>query len=196
MAEEKAREAAEKTLKDIERDELNLMIQNGVRFTVSRTVYRRAPGPLGFILPRRKETVTEAFVIQEPTLNTLDRMSEIWVDMDLPEAELLAGGAATLSAAKGVAHRNTKKMARVLAIAVLGEDYYYTIQDRNGRTREKRDDRELDRLTKVFMHSVKPSELVALSQTVTSVANLGDFIGSMRYMSGARTTQTIADRIE
>lgn len=195
MAEQNARESAEKTLQDIERDELNLMIQNGVRFSVSRKVYRRAPGPLGFLLPRRAETVTETFVIQEPTLNTLDRLTEISIQMEVPEAELSEGGQKTLAAAKRTANQNTRRMARIIAIAVLGEDYYYTIQDRNGRIREKRDDKTLDRLTDLFAHTIKPSVLVELAKTVTSVSNLGDFIGSMRYMSGAKTTQ-IADRIE
>ena len=195
MAEQNARESAEKTLQDIERDELNLMIQGGVRFTVSRKVYKRVPGLLGFILPRKAENVTEAFVIQEPTLNTLDRLSEIWVGMNIPEAELTAGGHKTLAAAKRVAFQNTKKMARIIAIAVLGEDYYYTIQDANGRIRRKTDDKELERLADIFAHNIKPSDLLGLAQTVTSVSNLGDFIGSMRYMSGATTTQ-IADRIE
>ncbi len=195
MAEDNAREAAEKTLQDLERDELNLMIQKGVRFSVSRKVYKRAPGPLGFLLPRRPETITETFVIQEPTLNTLDRLTEIWVQMDIPEGELTAGGYKTLAAAKRVAHKNTRRMARIVAIAVLGEDYYYTIQDANGRIRQKTDDKELDRLTDLFAHGIKPSDLLGLTQTVTSVSNLGDFIASMRYMSGAKTTQ-IADRIE
>lgn len=195
MAEENARETAEKTLQEIERDELNLMIQNGVRFSVSRKIYKRPAGPLGFLLPRQAETVKETFTIQEPTLNTLDRLSEIWVGMDIPEAELTAGGQKTLAAAKRVAHKNTRKMARIIAIAVLGEDYYYNIQDASGRIRRKTDDRELDRLTDLFAHNIKPSDLLGLAQTLTSVSNLGDFIGSMRYMSGAKTTQ-IADRIE
>lgn len=195
MAEENAREAAEKTLQDIERDELNLMIQNGVKFSVSRKVYRRGRGLLGYF-QRHPETVKETFVIQEPTLNTLDRLSALWIEMDIPEAELTAGGAKTLQAAKRVAAKNTRRMARIVAIAVLGEDYYYTEQEPNGRIREKKDDKELDRLTALFAHSVKPSDLLGLTQTITSVANLGDFIASMRYMSGATTTQTIADRIE
>jgi len=194
MAEENAREAAERTLQELERDELNLMIQRGVKFSVSRKVYRRGRGLLGFFR-RHPETVTENFVIQEPTLNTLDRLTEIWVNMPLPEAELTNAGTA-IAAAKRVARENTRKMARVVAIAVLGEDYYYTTQEPNGRIRQRTDDKELDRLTALFAHSIKPSDLRGLSQTVTNVANLADFIASMRYMSGAKTTQPITDRIE
>ncbi len=194
MAEENAREAAERTLQELERDELSLMIQRGVKFHVSRKVYKRGRGLLGYF-QRHPETVTETFVIQEPTLNTLDRLTEIWVDMPLPEAELTSPGTA-IGAAKRVARENTRRMARIVAIAVLGEDYYYTTQEANGRIRQRTDDKELDRLTDLFAHSIKPSDLRGLSQTVTNIANLADFIASMRYMSGAKTTQPIADRIE
>lgn len=116
--------------------------------------------------------------------------------MGIDEDSLNAGGTTTLVEAKQIAHENAERMARIIAIAVLGEDYNITEVGTNGRIKHKQDDKELDRLTALFLHSIKPSKLVGLANTVTNASNLGDFIGSMRLMSGARTTQPRKGRIE
>ena len=88
------------------------------------------------------------------------------------------------------------RMARVVAIAVLGEDYYVTEVNRFGKVKKYNDDKELDRLTALFFHSVKPSVLVGLVAMITGMSNLGDFINSMRLLSGARTATPRKERIE
>lgn len=191
-ADENILQDAEKTLKDIERDELNRIIGNGVSFTITRRIRRKKAFPkIGY----QVETISEKYEIQEPTLSTLDRLSAIWIDMDIPEQELLKGGADTIRTAKNLANINARRMARIIAVAVLGEDYFIPCQ-RYGRTAYKGNDKALDDLTEIFLHSLRPSELVSLAQTVTAVSNLGDFIASMRLMSGARTTQPMTGRIE
>ena len=191
-ADENILQDAEKTLKDIERDELNRIIGNGVCFTITRRIRRKKAFPkIGYQI----ETISEKYEIQEPTLSTLDRLSAIWIDMDIPEQELLKGGADTIRTAKNLANINARRMARIIAVAVLGEDYFIPCQ-RYGRTAYKGNDKALDDLTEIFLHSLRPSELVSLAQTVTAVSNLGDFIASMRLMSGARTTQPMTGRIE
>lgn len=191
-ADENILQDAKKTLKDIERDELNRIIGNGVSFTITRRIRRKKAFPkIGY----QVETISEKYEIQEPTLSTLDRLSAIWIDMDIPEQELLKGGADTIRTAKNLANINARRMARIIAVAVLGEDYFIPCQ-RYGRTAYKGNDKALDDLTEIFLHSLRPSELVSLAQTVTAVSNLGDFIASMRLMSGARTTQPMTGRIE
>lgn len=191
-ADENILQDAEKTLKDIERDELNRIIRNGVSFTITRRIRRKKAFPkIGY----QVETISEKYEIQEPTLSTLDRLSAIWIDMDIPEQKLLKGGADTIRTAKNLANINARRMARIIAVAVLGEDYFIPCQ-RYGRTAYKGNDKALDDLTEIFLHSLRPSELVSLAQTVTAVSNLGDFIASMRLMSGARTTQPMTGRIE
>ena len=191
-ADENILQDAEKTLKDIERDELNRIIGNGVSFTITRRIRRKKAFPkIGYQI----ETISEKYEIQEPTLSTLDRLSAIWIDMDIPEQELLKGGADTIRTAKNLANINARRMARIIAVAVLGEAYLIPCQ-RYGITAYKGNDKALDDLTEIFLHSLRPSELVSLAQTVTAVSNLGDFIASMRLMSGARTTQPMTGRIE
>ncbi len=186
----------EKTLHEIEREELNLLIRKGQKFAVRYTITKKEKRLLGLRSRTVEEEHAEAFELKEPTLAVLDRLSAHWLEMTLDEKALEAGGAETLAEAKRATADNTKRMAQVLAIAVLGEDYHIKTADRKtGRIIYSNDDRELDRLTDLFFHTIKPSELVILCQRITNIANLGDFIGSMRYMSGARTTQR-SNRIE
>ncbi len=186
----------EKTLHDIEREELNLLIRKGQKFAVRYTITKKEKRLLGLRSRTVEEEHAEAFELKEPTLAVLDRLSAHWLEMTLDEKALEAGGAETLAEAKRATADNTKRMAQVLAIAVLGEDYHIKTADRKtGRIQYGNDDKELERLTDLFFHTIKPSELVILCQRITNIANLGDFIGSMRYMSGARTTQR-SNRIE
>ncbi len=177
----------------MEREELNILVKQGVRFSITYKVRRRNKGLKGLFQRPQVKTVKE---IQEPTLSVLDRLSAIWVEMGLDENQLSAGGMETLAEAKRIAKDNAGRMARIIAIAVLGEDYHVTEVGANGRVKRYNDDKELDRLTALFFHCIKPSKLVGLSEIVTSVSNLGDFINSMRLMSGARTTQPRTERIE
>lgn len=181
---------------EMEREELNILIKKGVKFSVTHKVRRRRKGIKGLFQRPQVTTVKEDFEIQEPTLSVLDRLSAIWVEMGMNEENLTAGGAETLAEAKRIVNDNAKRMARIVAIAVLGEDYHITEIGAGGRVKQYNDDKELDRLTALFFHTIKPSKLVGLSEAVTSVSNLGDFINSMRLMKGARTTQPRTERIE
>ena len=187
--------STEKTLHEIEREELNLLIRQGQKFSIRYTVTRRESHLLGLRSRTTKEEHAEAFEIKEPTLSVLDRLSAHWLEMTIDEKALSSGGADTLTEAKRVTGDNTRRMAKVIAIAVLGEDYHIkTVDQKTGRIQYGNDDKELERLTDLFFHTIKPSDLVIICQQIINIANLGDFIGSMRYMSGARTTRT--DRIE
>lgn len=184
----------ERTNLDIEREQLNLLIKRGVKFEVVTKVRKRKKGLRGFFKkPEIKEEVT-SYEIHEPTLSVLDRLCDIWLDMALDEEALKEG--AVIVEAKKITKQNAKKMARVIAIAVLGEDYHITEITPLGKVKKYNDDKELSRLTNIFFHGIKPSKLALLTTTVTNVSNLADFITSMRLMSGARTTKPIAGRIE
>ena len=180
----------------MEREELNILVKQGIRFSITHKVRRRRKGLKGFFQRPKVDTVKEDFVIQEPTLSVLDRLSAVWVEMGVDEDRFSGGGTAVLAEAKGAVKDNANRMARIIAIAVLGEDYHITEIGANGRVKHYNDDKELDRLTALFFHTIKPSKLVGLAEIVTSISNLGDFINSMRLMSGARTTQPRKERIE
>lgn len=170
---------------EAEQDELRLMIKDGVTFDVDLKYKRRKPGFWGFF--KKRETVTEKreYKIQEPTLSTLDRLSAIWVQMEIDETRLTDED--YLKTAKNMAAQEARKLAEIVAIAVLGEDYFIAT-DRGGWFTLKEDKQALQRLTSTFFHSLKPSELFTLAVLITNVSNLGDFINSIRLMSATRTS--------
>lgn len=170
---------------ELEQSELRLMIQEGVTFDVNVTYYRRKPGFWGYFRKREKVTEKRVFKIEEPTLNTLDRLSALWLQMEIDETRLQE--ADYLNAAKKMANKEAKRLAEVVATAVLGEDYY-TAFDKGGYFKRTENKQELKRLTSLFLHTVKPSELFTLAVLITNVSNLGDFINSIRLMSATRTS--------
>lgn len=176
-----------------EQTELRKMIGEGVTFDVEITHYTRKPGFWGFFRRREKITETRAYKIKEPTLATLDRLSLLWLQMEIDETKL--GDDDYLRTARALASKEAAKLAEAVAVAVLGEDYYIATYD--GTTyRRKEDKKALRDLTRLFFHTLKPSELLTLAIIVTNVSNLGDFVNSMRLMSAARTSDPETTRIE
>jgi hypothetical protein len=189
-------EQQEKTENEMEREELNLLIQRGIKFDVSMKVEKRAKWLRGFFGKNEIAEETTTFEIHEPTLSVLDRISDVALDMVINSDELKEGGDELITKAKELVKDNSKKLARLVAIAILGEDYHITEITESGKIKRRNDEKELDRLTDLFYHTVKPSKLVGLASAVTNISNLGDFIASMRLLSGARTTQPRKESIE
>lgn len=176
-----------------EQTELRKMIGEGVTFDVEITHHRRKPGLLGYFRHREKITETKVYTIKEPTLATLDRLSLLWLRMEIDETKL--GDDDYLRTARTLANKEAKQLAEVVATAVLGEDFYIATFD--GTTYRRKEDRKALRdLTLLFFHTLKPSELLTLAIIITNVSNLGDFVNSMRLMSATRTSEPGATRIE
>lgn len=176
-----------------EQNELRHMINQGLTFDIEVTYSRRRPGFFGFFRKREKVTEKRVFTIQEPTLATLDRLSALWLQMEIDETRL--GDADYLATARQMAGKEAKRLAEVVAVAVLGEDYYDTTEHRGAFSYKPNEDR-LRRLAATFFHTVKPSDLFTLAVLITNVSNLGDFISSIRLMSATRTSEPRASLIE
>lgn len=176
-----------------EQTELRKMIGEGVTFDVEITHHCRKPGFLGYFRRREKVTETKVYTIKEPTLATLDRLSLLWLRMEIDETKL--GDDDYLRTARTLANKEAKQLAEVVATAVLGEDFYIATFD--GTTYRRKEDRKALRdLTLLFFHTLKPSELLTLAIIITNVSNLGDFVNSMRLMSATRTSEPGTTRIE
>lgn len=176
-----------------EQSELRQMINEGVTFDVEITYKRRKPGILGYFRKREKITEKKVFRVAEPTLSTLDRLSALWLEMTIDETKL--GDEDYLCTAKKLAAKEAKKLAEVVAVAVLGEDYY-DVTDKGGYFIRKPNEKRLARLTSLFTHTITPSQLLTLAILITNVSNLGDFINSIRLMSATRTSDPITNRVE
>lgn len=171
-----------------ERKELNLLIGRGISFDVKRTVYKKRPGLLGKLRARIPVPEVVSYRIQEPTLSTLDRMSALQVDLTINEDALRSEGA--LHEARYLTGEHSRRLARIVATAVMGQDYVQ-IHQKGGRTIYVNDDAGLEELTDVLFHGLAPSQLAELVVYINTISNLGDFCNSIRLMSAVRTTMPI-----
>lgn len=169
-----------------EREELRLLINEGVAFNVTyfEKVRVRGGGFIGWLLRLLKRkpryTVEErqrSFVIKEPTAYTLDRLSAEYLELAMDEAKIKAD---PRQVARQLYSKHSRRMARIVAIAVLGNQW--------------EDKKQLGELTDFFARWLKNSQVWQLVQAVDLTNNLADFINSMRLMSSARTT--MPNRIE
>lgn len=176
-----------------EQAELRQLIGQGVTFDVKIKHRRRKPGFLGFFRKREEVEETKVYTIKEPTLATLDRLSALWLQMAIDETKL--NDEDYLRTAKTLANKEAKKLAEVVAVAVMGEDYYTVTLD-GTRTQRKERKADLRALTSLFFHTITPSQLLTLAILISNVSNLGDFVNSMRLMCATRTSEAETTRIE
>lgn len=174
-----------------ERKELNLLIGRGISFDVKRTIYKRRPGLMGRFRKRIQAAEVVTYWIKEPTLSTLDRMSALQVDLDINEEAMRSDRA--LYEARHLTGEHSRRLARIVATAVMGQDYVQ-IRQVGGRTIYSNDDAGLEEIADVLFHGLTPSQLAELVVYINTISNLGDFCNSIRLMSAVRTTMPL--RIE
>ena len=175
-----------------ERSELNALIGRGVSFEVEDIEVRHKTYLWGLFKKKVLVPITRKFVIEEPTLGTLDRLSAEWVEMAIDEG--LFKDEDSMLQARMLTKKHALRCAKVIAIAVLGSGYLIPKAGKGGGVRYEEDLERLDELTRLFARQIKPSELYQLYVLINAMCNLGDFLNSIRLMSADRTTIPI--RIE
>jgi hypothetical protein len=171
-----------------EKSELNLLIDKGVNFDIERTFEVRQNGFFGRFKKRYTKTETLKFTIKEPTLAVLDLISSEQIELRIDEAVMSSESG--VQEAKKMTGKHGETLARIVAFAVLGQDYIKTKKNGSGFI-YKYDDKRLDELTELFFIHIKPSKLLQLAILVNTMSNLGDFTNSIRLMSASRTTMPI-----
>ena len=177
---------------EAERNELNTLLGRGTKFEVEDIVLERQKGFLGRFKRRIPVKIKHTFVIQEPTLHVLDLITAESIEMLVDENVMSSKSG--MSEAKKITKEHSKRCARVVALAVLGQDYILSIPKSNGIVKTQYDETRLKELTSLLFRTIKPSKLFQLAILVNTMMNLGDFMNSIRLMSGARTT--MPNRIE
>lgn len=168
-----------------ERRELNALINKGVSFEVKDIGFEMHKRFFGLIKKRTPKGVTHTFTIEEVTLATLDRLSAEWIEIAIDES--LMKSADGMNRARGLAKEHAVRCARIIAIAVLGENRLIPYPCKGG-TRWVEDTQAIEELTALFARRIKPSQLYQLCILVNAMCNLGDFLNSIRLMQSERTT--------
>jgi hypothetical protein len=147
------------SLLNLEREELDLMIDKGVEFTVKKRSILQFIGS-----PERK------FIIRQPYLGTLDLLSREFLQIEFDEQKLQADG---LSESKKLASKASKVLANILAISVLSSSWKIWLF--------------LPLLSKYFLWRVTPSKMLELSLIINYMMNLEGFINSIRLNAVNKT---------
>lgn len=183
--------ADEKNKLEQERAELNTLIGKGVSFEVKDTEFDVEKRFFGLVKRYKPREVTRTFKIEETTLATLDRITAESIELCIDESMMKSED--SMQRARSLAHKHSIRCARIVAIAVLGEDRLIPKHGKGG-TRWVEDTKRIEELTSLFARKIKPSVLYKLYVLVNAMCNLGDFTNSIRLMQQERTTMPI--RIE
>ncbi len=144
---------------NLEREELDLMVDKGVKFTVKKRSILRLIGS-----PERE------FTIYQPYLGTLDLLSHEFIKIEFDEEKLQADG---LSESKRLGSKAAKVLADILAIAVLSDKWKIKLFKKA--------------LSSYFFWRVTPSKMLELSMIINIMMNLEGFINSIRLNAIHRT---------
>ena len=170
-----------------EKNELNALIKKGVSFEVKDVEVVVKKRLFGLIRHKRFVDVIRKFTIEEPTLSTLDRLSAEWIELTIDETQLKSNDA--MVKARTMAHEHSIRLARIVAIAVLGVDRL-KCSVKGGFPHWVEDTEKLNKLTDLFTRQIKPSQLHQFAVLVNTMSNLGDFMNSIRLMSTIDRTTT------
>lgn len=168
-----------------ERNELNTMIGKGVTFEVDDVTFEVQKRFFGLIKKRVPKTIKRKFKVEEMTLATLDRLSQEWIEFAINESSLKTDDAMII--ARTMSKDNAMRCAKVIAIAVLGENRLIPAFHK-GKTTWVEDNESIEELTALFARQIKPSKLYQLYILINAMCNFGDFLNSIRLMQTERTT--------
>jgi len=144
---------------NLEREELDLMVDKGVKFTVKKRSILRLIGS-----PERE------FTIYQPYLGTLDLLSHEFLKIEFDEEKLRTDG---LSESKRLGSKAAKVLADILAIAVLSDKWKIKLFK--------------SFLSQYFLWRVTPSKMLELSMIINIMMNLEGFINSIRLNAVNKT---------
>jgi len=177
---------------ELERKELDLLIQRGVSFECKDVEFVTETHLFGLIKRKVKKDIVRKFEINEPTLGTLDRLSREWIELAIDEEK--AKSSEAMRHARTMAHRHSIRCCRIIALAVLDTDLLIPKPGKGGNVVWVEDTKRLNELTNLFARNIKPSTQNQICVLINTMSNLGDFMNSIRLMLADRTTMPI--RIE
>lgn len=139
-----------------ERNELDVLTGQPVRFRV----------PMRSILRRFSKTRERAFILEQPYLGTLDRLSAEYIRLELDED---AFNENPFAESKRVVAQNAQRAARIVAIAVLNSHWKIKWL--------------LGIYTRYFLWRINTQKLSELILLIYPMASLVDFTHAIRYLS-------------
>lgn len=157
--------------KDIQREEIKTLIEAPYEFEVeyNKKVIVQEKFFFGLIPHEKKivQKVKEKFEIKPCTLSTLDRLCQYQIELFIDENKL-NDEVEIFNQTKVIAAKNTKLMANIVAVAVLGVDYSKT---------------EFKRVREIIYNSLTPAKLFDIINEILKSQDLANFMHSTRLAS-------------
>ena len=154
--------------------EITRLINSGFNIDLSYNIITKQKGLFGWLKPKIKERKTESFLLKELTLNIIDRINLISLDIDFDKYKDLD----PRSADKEISKDHLKRICEIVALCLIAENYEY--QNDNGKYIQN--NKELKRVSNILLRAVKPSDVLGILQLIDVVGNLGDFTNSIRLI--------------
>lgn len=168
--------------KNIEKNEIRLLLDNGFQITIKTKAERRK-----FFFWRKKEFICKILDFKEPTLAVLDLVTEKFLNLNIFDTKKEEPAHVHIRNANKTVKENAEKMAEIIAIFALGEDCFLY----NG-TRYLYQKKEVEKLKNIIFHTLQPHELENIISQLTALSNLPDFMVSTRLTGANRTTAPAA----
>jgi hypothetical protein len=148
-----------------ERNEIRQMLQKGVEFKVPTKNFWGKP-------------IEKVFTVQQPTLRTLIKLNEIYLEMKFSEEELKEDW---MNISKQSVLRNAKFISKVAAVAVLNSNHST--------------ERDVQKLADFFLDNVTPQKLFQIVGIISQMSNIADFINSIRslYINARMTAPNLVE---
>lgn len=168
-----------------EQNILDTLLDKGYPFTITQPVIHTTKYLFGIIKRHTVSMNSVDYIIKEPTLDVLDRMSAEWIKMD-EDLEGIDENTQTIKNSRYLVTKHAYRLAKCIAIATIGRDYWIPVA--GSSIRYKEDTERLLSLTNTFAKSISPSQLYKITLMLQGLANLGDFTMSIRLTELQRTT--------
>jgi len=143
-----------------EKAELDTLIEQGMTFEVPKRSLLRFIG-------KSKRT----FLISQPYLGTLDRLSAEFIQMSFSEDKLKAD---PIGESKRLMHQNARRCAKVVAIAILNSSWKIRLLS--------------GLLARYLLWRITPQQLFNLTMIINRISNMADFTNSIRFLSISNRT--------
>lgn len=175
--------------KELEFNELIKLIGEGFSFKITYTINEKKWWQ--FWKKNNLKTVEEDFKIKELTLGILDRISLESVELKEEDEQSVDS-----NYIKTYSRKHYKRVARIIAIAVLGKNAEYLQKNAFGDYDLVLNEIEIKRLSTKILSVLTPSDISKLLDIIDIESNLGDFINSTRKLTAAKKKTIMTDLVE
>lgn len=129
----------------------------------------------------------ETMKIQSPTLAVLDVLSCEWAEIEVDDNAFKSSNNEAIIVARKLVHIHAKRLARIVAIATLGEQAFKIKYTAGSYIERELDEKAIALLAGRVYRSVQPAQLAEIARAICAQSDLPNFLSAITLMRGATT---------